>query len=207
MLRQSRQLCKWQLTRRNLPECFRPVLLRVFTGLLSLLTCLLIVAAASKMLLYIDSYGLTPLRVYTTWFMALLLLVFLLLVAWHARPFNAARPLIILVVAAVLALGLINTNGIIANHNAQRYLDGRAAGHAVEVDVEFLAQLGDAAMPALYELREQADDRDVVEAAARAIDENYRLHTTETDEPTRWRGWQNGNLQYLQTMRLHAEGR
>jgi hypothetical protein len=230
----------WLFTKRDVEEY--PVPLRLLTGLLSLLTCLLIVTAASKMLLYIGSYGLTPLRVYTMWFMGLLLLVFLVLVAWHARPFNAVRPIVILTIAAVLALGLTNTNALVAEYNVQRYLDGRVAtvnldsdgssetqGNKMntnELDVTFLAQLGDAALPALYELRDQADDDKVVQAANDIIRQNYKLHLVEYDgsspwlhvlfddvEPWRnWQesvswsfwGWPNTNLQSYQALRLHG---
>jgi hypothetical protein len=168
----------WLLARRGGGE--HPLPLRLLAGVLSLLTCLLIVTAASKMLLYIESYGLTPLRVYTLWFMALMLLVFLLLVAWHIRPFNAARPIVVLVVVAVLALGLTNTNGLIAEHNVQRYLDGRATQFTESparpdytpegIDVAFLLRLGDPAIPALYELKAKAQDEKVRLAAADAIE-------------------------------------
>jgi hypothetical protein len=189
----------WLFARRDDGE--HPLPLRLLAGVLSLLTCLLIVTAASKMLLYIESYGLTPLRVYTVWFMALMLLVFLLLVAWHIRPFNAARPIVVLVLVAVLTLGLVNTNGFIAEHNVQRYLDGRATEFTESparpdytpegIDVAFLLRLGDPAIPALYELKEKAQDEKVRLAAADAIETICGpLHEDEwwPSQPG-WPGW------------------
>jgi Ca2+/Na+ antiporter len=198
----------WLFARRRPHE--HPPLLRALTAFLSLLTCLLVVTAASKMLLYIDSYGLTPLRVYTTWFMGLMLLVFLLLVAWHIRPFRFARPVIICVVVAILALGLTNTNALIAEHNVQRYLDGRAT----DVDVELLAQLGDPALPALYRLEEQianSDDEKLLSVVTFAIEQNHALHQADADtyssstvSPSSWSNW---NLSRYQALNLHASHR
>jgi hypothetical protein len=233
----------WLFTKRGAEEY--PVPLRLLTGLLSLLTCLLIVTAASKMLLYIGSYGLTPLRVYTTWFMGLLLLVFLVLVAWHTRPFNAVRPIFILTIVAVLALGLTNTTGLVAEYNVQRYLDGHVTTvnldgngptatwgeetNTNELDVMFLAQLGDAALPALYELRDKAEDDEVVRLTNDIIEQNYRAHTRADDGASLWWdetmsgeflssvnweqsiswsywGWPNTNLQSYQALRLYGQG-
>jgi hypothetical protein len=147
--------------------------------------------------------------VYTTWFMGLMLLVFLVLVAWHLRPFNAARPLILLVTAAVLVLRLTNTGALIAEHNVQRYLDGRAS----TVDVDLLEQLGDPAVPALYRLQEEAADKNDAELerdTTAAIGQNCALHEDEGGSqgsppadlpPVDWRSW---TLASHEAARLHA---
>ncbi|MDR2487076.1 MAG: DUF4173 domain-containing protein [Clostridiales Family XIII bacterium] len=70
-------------------QCARggqPRVLRALTGLLSALTVVLIVTAASKMLLYIDAYGLSRLRVCTLWFMLVLLAVFVILFVANILP-------------------------------------------------------------------------------------------------------------------------
>jgi hypothetical protein len=149
----------WLLARREARE--RPPALRLLSGLLALLTCLLIVAAASKMLLYVGTYGLTPLRLYTTWFMAFLLLLFLALVVWHLKPYNAARPIVVLAVVFTLGLGLVNTNGLIADYNVGRYLTGQTE----KIDVETLADLGEPALPALRALEDGSEDPQVREEA------------------------------------------
>ena len=104
-----------------------PKPLRLLTALLTFLTALLVVTAMSKMLLYINAYSLTRLRIYTFWFMALLLLVFLALLVWHLKPFNVGRPIILIATCMVLTLFLLNTDGMIANYNVEQYLQKEAS--------------------------------------------------------------------------------
>jgi hypothetical protein len=192
------------------------------------------------MLLYIQTYGLTPLRVYTLWAMALMMLAFFLFIAWHVRPFNAARPVVVLVVVAILALGLADTSGLIAEYNVDRYLAGEAdrankpdkpetinlldpseavpipqapelrpEGPALadSIDIDFLAELGDPAVPALYRLKESASDPEVVQAAAEAIEGSYTWwHTAWIDDkpkPKPWTDWPAWNLSYQRAEQLH----
>ena len=169
-----------------------PVPLRIFTGVISLLTCLLIITAASKMMLYIQTYGLSPLRLYTSWFMLLLLITFLILLVWHLKPFNAARPLVAVTIAMILILGLTNTNGIIAQYNVNRYLSGQTR----IMDADMLSRLSDAALPALYELRDKAPDAWAREDAENAIDVIWGMWNYMLGNPDERDEWFNWNLQY-----------
>ncbi|MDR1246658.1 MAG: DUF4173 domain-containing protein [Clostridiales Family XIII bacterium] len=127
-------------------ETARPRGLRLMTGIMSAFTVLLIITAASKMLLYISTYGLTRLRVYTTWFMLLLLITFLLLLLWHFRAFDPIKPLIIVFAVGFIALTWANTDGLIARHNIAQYENGKTDA----LDVEMLETLSDAAVPYMY---------------------------------------------------------
>ncbi|HBT95514.1 MAG TPA: hypothetical protein DEB24_05230 [Coriobacteriia bacterium] len=153
----------WLFARRDDREY--PPMLRVLTGILALLTCLLIVTALSKMFIYINAYGLTTLRIYTSWFMLLVLVVFCLIVAWHARPSNAARPALITALAFALTLGLTNTNAVVADHNVDRYLSGATE----QMDIEQLRYLGYPAIPALNKLKEHSSDARIKDRADDAI--------------------------------------
>jgi hypothetical protein len=189
----------WLFAKRTTREYPPP--LRLLSGLLTLLTCLLVVTAASKMLLYIQTYGLTPLRVYTIWFMALMLLVFLALVIWHIRPANVARPIIVLVIVFILGLGLTDTNGLIAEHNVGRYLSGQTD----KIDSKMLASLGDAAVPALSKLQEESTDAQVREEAANALntimDQPYpSMITGQSPQP----GWPQWNLQSFEATKVQG---
>ncbi|MDR3053624.1 MAG: DUF4173 domain-containing protein [Coriobacteriales bacterium] len=168
-----------------------PGFLRMLTGVISLFTCLLVLTAASKMLLYIGSYGLTRLRVYTTWFMLFLLLVFVVLLIWHLRPFNAGKPLVIITVVCALCLFLVNTDGLIARYNVQRYLDGQAQ----TIDVPALAYLSDAALPALHDLRDQTPDTQVREQAEQAIAYHRESVRGMLEDPAEQSAYYNWNLQ------------
>jgi len=159
-----------------------PLALRLLTAALALLTIALVITAASKMLLYIATYGLSPLRLYTSVFMLLLLVVFALLLAWHIKPFNAARPCIVAVVALFLALSLINTDGLIANYNVRQYLEG----HTEQIDPEMLGTMSDATLPALRELSANAPDPKVRARAEQVIDN--QLHRSQ-EANSHWYNW------------------
>ncbi|MCL1846701.1 MAG: DUF4173 domain-containing protein [Coriobacteriia bacterium] len=193
----------WLLAKRS-PRSY-PLPLRLLSGLLALLTCLLIVTAASKLLLYIQVYSLTPLRLYVSWFLLLMLLVFALLVAWHIRPFNVARPIIALIFAFTLTLGLANTNGIIANYNADRYLSAQTD----RIDVYLYEDLGDAGVDALYRLEQNAPEKDVREKAGFILSCNRYNHECFVEAHdtglTTLQGWQAKSLQHLRAQQLHSQ--
>lgn len=135
---------------------------RGYGAVLCLMTLLLIAVALRKMLLYIDRYGLTPLRLYTSWFMALLALLFLLiglsLLVRRLRTVKAAA------IVCVLMFGLLQfvpVDGLIARYNVTRYQEGTLP----TVDVALLDSLSDAAIPYMAELL--SDDDPVVAAAVR----------------------------------------
>ena len=58
----------------------RPKALTAQTILLSVFTLLLIATALSKMAMYIDCYGLTRLRIYASWFMVMLFIMFIIII-------------------------------------------------------------------------------------------------------------------------------
>jgi hypothetical protein len=149
-----------------------PKPLRVLTAILSVMTALLITTALSKMFLYVGAYGLSRLRLYTIWFMVLLLLVFITLIVWHVRPFNAGRPIVVAAVVLILALFLANTDGLIAKYNTEQYFNG----HLKTVDTEMMGYMSDAALPYLNELKTAAPDPKVRAEAADAI----RVHEENT---------------------------
>lgn len=63
----------------------KPILLRIYASFLCVCSLLLAGTAIAKMVLYIKVYGMTQLRVYTTWFMLLLIVCFALLLVRQFR--------------------------------------------------------------------------------------------------------------------------
>jgi len=190
----------YSFARRGVSEY--PKALRVLTGLLSVMTELLVVTAVSKMLFYIDAYGLSRLRVYTLWFLVLLFVVFAILIAWHVRPyirvrapknhaadgpgndvatggkpFNAGRPIVIVAVCFMLALFLANTDGIIAKYNVWQY----ESGASKTVDTDMLATMSDAVLPYLADLAKNAPDESVSTDATNALASIRALKIASTD--------------------------
>lgn len=115
---------------------------------LSLMTLVLISTAAAKMVLYINKYGLTPKRVYASWAMCVLAILFILVIV---RQFAEKLRLVTvstLVVAVMFAgLALSDTDSLIARSNVRRYMDGSLE----TLDVGALIDCGDSAVPALVD--------------------------------------------------------
>lgn len=130
--------------------------LKIINIAYSLSTLILIATALAKMKLYIDRLGLTPLRVYATWFMLILAVIFLLILI---KQFFPKLPLLALSVclAAVFYCVpvLFNVDARIADYNVGRYL----AGTLDSVDFEAMEELGDSAVPALARLARELDEK------------------------------------------------
>ena len=123
----------------------------VYCAILSVVTVALILISLSKMFLYIAIYGLTPLRVYTSWFMLFLLIVFSGILVKLALP---GYPMMKYTVCAAMGMLLIlcyaDTDRIIARYNVEGYRSGKLA----QLDLSLLGQLGSSATPYLLEIIE-----------------------------------------------------
>ena len=133
-----------------------PKPLRTLTIILSLLTILLIITALSKMAMYIDVYGLTRLRVYTSWFMVLLLFIFLVISIRQFKKFNSARIIVAGFIILFMVLTYGNVDGKIAKYNIDMYEKGTLK----TLDIEALSELSDAAAPYIYELYLKTDKKE-----------------------------------------------
>ena len=122
------------------------VLLKVLSVVFSVFTLVLISTAVAKMLMYINCYGLTPKRVYSSWFMLVLAVIFVLIII---KQFAKKLKLVVLslcvLVVMFTALAVSGVDTFIAEYNVDRYFDGSLA----TVDVEALEELGDAAVPSM----------------------------------------------------------
>ena len=142
-----------------------PKLLKIQTLLISLFTILLIATALSKMIMYINVYGLTQLRVFTSWFMILLFFVFAIICVRQFKKFNSTRGMIVAFVVMFMILSYGNVDGLIARYNIARY----EAGTLQMLDVHALERLSDAAIPQLYDLYLKTDDEEMRERLALAF--------------------------------------
>lgn len=131
----------------------RPKALRAYTILISVFTLLLIASALSKMLLYIGEFGMTRLRVYTSWFMILLAAVFVLIIILQIRDFAFWKSLfaVFTVMMGILCFG--NIDGAIARYNVSAYQSGALE----KLDFHALRALGSAAAEPLSELLHTED--------------------------------------------------
>lgn len=136
------------------------VAMKVYSTLLSGFTVLLIVSALSKMVLYINEMGMTPLRIYTSWFMAVLAVLFVLVIVAQFTKLRFCRAAFIGFTALFAVLCFSNVDGVIAKYNVTAYQSGKLE----KVDFEVLEDLGDAALGYVGRLTD-AEDAVVAEEA------------------------------------------
>ncbi len=131
-------------------------LFKVLAILFSVFTLILISTAVAKMVMYIDCYGLTQRRLYATWTMAILAIVFVLIILWQFIPkIKIITASLSVCVILFTVLSLSNADALIARYNIDRYLDNTLN----TVDIKAMDDLGDAAIPELVRLAEALDER------------------------------------------------
>ena len=153
------------------------VVARVYNALISLFTLVLIATALSKMILYIDSYGLTPKRVYASWFIIVLAFAFIVVLI---RQLVRKLPATAITLAGAFVLFAIiaipNVDATIARYNVDAYLSGELE----TVDLETLGDLDISAVPALVDLeealKETADRTEAQEETLKAASELLNAH-------------------------------
>ena len=91
--------------------------LRLFHLAMAALTLLILASAAGKMLLYIQAYGLTPKRVLTMAFMAMLAVLFGGIAVRQFRKFNLIRLAVVFAAVLFCALALCGLDGRIEAYN------------------------------------------------------------------------------------------
>lgn len=136
------------------------VAMKVYCTLLSGFTVLLIASALSKMVLYIKEMGMTPLRIYTSWFMIVLVVFFVLIIAAQFTKLRFCRAAFAGFTFMFAILCFSNVDGMIAKYNVKAYETGKLE----RVDFGVLEDLGDAALIHVERLAE-AEDGPVAEEA------------------------------------------
>ena len=136
---------------------------KVYTVVLSLITVVISGTAISQMVMYVSNYGLTRLRLYTLWFMALLILIFIVaIIKQLVGKFPFAATAITVFVLCFAALAVPDADAVIARHN----YNCRLADPACSLDVEYLGQLSPSSVPVLCEIYGNEDLPDSIRDAA-----------------------------------------
>lgn len=140
------------LMRRDITK--KSIILKVISITFSICTLILITTAIAKMFMYIESYGLTPHRVYATWFMLLIAAIFIIIIiSQFITRLKAVVVSFIITVVFLSILSLSNVDGLIAKYNINRYINGTLN----TVDMIAMDELGEAAIPELVRLAEHLD--------------------------------------------------
>ncbi len=115
---------------------------------LAVCTLLLIITADSKMIMYVNNYGLTTLRVYTSWFMLLLCILTLFIILKLILPiFNFYKFAAVAAISLYLALNVINVDSLIAGYNINLY------HQTGKLDIQVFNNLSDSAVSEIATLR------------------------------------------------------
>lgn len=141
-----------------------PLSTRLLCLFIGVVTVFLVATASAKMLLYIDAYGLTRLRVLTEVIMVFLGITTVIVSIWLFLP---ALPYMkwVLILALVMGAAVfwVDVDSVVACYNVTAYQSGRLE----TVDMDHLKRLGDSAMPYVARLTEDPDE--VVAFRAKAI--------------------------------------
>ena len=118
----------------------KPKALKVYSIIISVFTIILIATAMSKMVLYIDRYGLTELRVYTSWFMILLSMIFIMVIIKQFRfDMKFAKHLCVIFTIMFGVLCFSRPEAIIAKYNTEMYRSGQLK----ELDTDAILDMSD----------------------------------------------------------------
>lgn len=129
----------------------RRTLLGILCWVFCLMTLVLIATAVSKLVLYIQAYGLTPKRIYAMWFMALIGIVFTLLaIGQLLRRCRLTVGSMAVCIVLFAGLCLCNVDALCANYNVEQFLSGKLP----TVDILTMDAYGDSAVPAMLRLKE-----------------------------------------------------
>lgn len=148
---------------------------RAVIGLLSVCTLVLVATAISKMVLYIKAYGLTRLRVYASWFMLLIAAGFIVMLLKQIFPkIKVSCTLLAVFVVFFGVLAVSDPDGIIANHNIDRYIDGTLEMPNANGIEYLVTECGDSAIPGIARLSHELEQRGTNEKTKKAADEALR---------------------------------
>ncbi len=143
--------------------------IKALTTFIAVFTLIIIATAISKMVLYIDAYGMTVRRVTTSAFMLFLSVVFIsVILRIYSTKINVVKVALLAAGCIVLMLGTVNVNRVCAKYNYESYRTGRLAA----IDIEALYDLGDEGIPYIVHLAAD-ENKAVAQGAKRYLAEAY----------------------------------
>ena len=142
---------------------------RILCTFIGIFTLMIIATALSKMFLYINSFGMTELRINTSVFMIFLAVVFIaLMIRLYVPSVKVIKIGLITAAIALIILGTANVNSVIAKYNYEAYKNGTLK----DIDVSTIYMLGDEGIPYLAELMND-ENNDVANWARLQISYSY----------------------------------
>ncbi len=143
--------------------------IKAIATFISLFTMIIIATAISKMVLYIDAYGMTVLRLTTSAFMMFLAIVFVsIILRIYITKINIIKIALVTAGFIVLLLGTVNVNAVCANYNYESYKNGKLR----TIDIEALYDLGDEGIPYIVKLAD-SKEKENAQVAKRYLAASY----------------------------------
>ena len=144
--------------------------LKIYNIVLATLTLFLICTALSKMGMYIGVYGLSMRRLLPCVFMVFMIVVYSGVIARQKWSFSVVRLSLFTGVLLICLLCLSNSDRLVADYNASRYLNGSL----VDFDVLTLYQAGPAGVNAAQKIYAGAKDPVLKEEVGQFLAEQQR---------------------------------
>ena len=160
-------------------------ILKVLLTVVSACTCIMIVSAAYRMILYVSEYYLTFLRVLVLWFLAVLMFIFFgVIYSIYRKDFGLFRYITAVVSVCYILFSFSRPDSLIAEYNISHAQEGE------EMDVYYLMTLSKDAAPYLAEI-----DRDEISEKGEwdSLDLYFRNIEEKADQmsPREWNySWQ-----------------
>ncbi len=143
--------------------------IKAIATFISLFTLTIIATAISKMVLYINAYGMTVLRITTSAFMLFLAIVFIsVILKIFIKKINFVKTALIAASLIVLTLGITNVNSVCAKYNYEAYISQRLE----TIDINALYNLGDEGIPYIVKLA-RSENTEIAEEAEEYLIEAY----------------------------------
>jgi len=189
-------LADW-FVRRDNPSHLR--IFRVLEGTLILLLFVIMLSAVRRMGLYMETYGLTELRIYTTAFMGWLALVFAWFLATVLREQREQFAFGALVAGCIVVIGLnaVNPDEMIVRTNVGR--ETQSVTSRVPFDAPYVSLLSADSVPALIETMPQMKKTDSCYIANQIL----RRYSPPTNFD--WRTWNYSRTQAWQSVMSNSE--
>lgn len=130
--------------------------IKAFSVILSVLSLGVIATAITKMGMYIAEYGMTLMRVYTSWFMLVMALIFVLIIVFQFKEYKFWKALFVGFTAMFFVLCFGNVDGTIARYNISAY----ESGQIEKLDVYAFDELGLSAVAPLEKFIESGKAED-----------------------------------------------
>ncbi len=163
-----------------------PIITRSICAFIAVFTLIIITTAISKMVLYVQDFGLTVLRIGTTVFMLLLAAIFAAILLRLFLPcVRVLRVALISAAICIVFLGCGNVNRMAASYNYHAYKSNALAS----IDLHTLYELGSEGVPYLLELTQDENvsiARDAHDYLQRHLSDDtfYTVETVKKDGKT-----------------------